>query len=538
MKITRLEPRMPMVKGRQKVAAYARVSVATDKELKSLSAQISRYSEYIQSNPEWDYAGVYFDKGVSGTSTKARSDFQRMIADCEAGKIDIILAKSISRFARNTVDLLNVVRHLKELGIEVRFEKENLRTLSSDGELMLSLLASFAQNEAESISKNVRWGIKKRFEQGIPNGRYRIYGYRWDENSLNIYEPEAKVVRWIFQSLLEGKTPTEMKRELAGVSDKRWTATTIVRVLQNEFYKGDITFQKFYVESPLTHHMVINGGEKEKYLVPAHHEAIIPPEHFDRVQAEIMRLKANGAWGYRRHYTNCFTARIKCGLCGRSLSRVKGRYQCMNTKCSMKGISEDLLMEETAKAMGTEVFEAEKFRDLVDHLEFLPGDVLRVVFRDGIVVELALAMEVNRKSLLCGQNYPFTRRIKCGHCGATFTRVKARSCNARWSHAKSGKACGVKSLSEEKLKAAAREVLGETEFVGEEFMSLVDCISVENPNEVVFHMKNGDVVRRQGNFRNTNPLLSDEQLATRRETLKKARAVLSAKRREQKCQEL
>jgi len=538
MKITRLASRLPVVEAKKRVAAYARVSVATDKELKSLSAQISRYSEYIQANPAWDYAGVYFDKGVSGTSAKARLDFQRMMADCEAGKIDIILVKSISRFARNTVDLLNTVRHLKELGIEVRFEKENLRTLSSDGELMLSLLASFAQNEAESISKNVRWGIRKRFEQGIPNGRYRIYGYRWNGNELAIYEPEAAKVRWMFKSFLEGKTPTEMKRELVMTSDKHWTTTTIVRMLQNVFYKGDIMLQKFYVESPLTHRVVINGGEHEKYLVPAHHEAVVTPELFDRVQAEIKHLKENGTWGYRRHYANCLTARIKCGLCGRSLVRIKGRYRCMNAQCTMKGVSEDILMKEIAKAMGMDTFYEKNFRELVDHLELLPGDALRCVFCDGSVTEWTFAMEANRDFLLHGQNYPFTHRIKCGHCGVTFNRVKGRGGIVRWSHPGSGKACGVKSLSEEKLKAAAREVLGEAEFIGEEFMTLVDYIRVEHPNEVVFQMKDGEEIHKCGNFRNANPRLSDEQLSARRETLKKARAVLSAKRRKQKCQGL
>ena len=210
----------------------------------------------------------------------------------------------------------------------------------------------------------------------------------------------------------------------------------------------------------------------------------------------------------------------------------------MNSQCSMKGISEDLLMEETAKAMGTKAFDKDLFQKLVDHLELLLGDALRCVFLNGTVVERTFVMGANRDFLLGGRNYPFTHKVKCSHCGAYFTRVSARGGLVRWSHPKSGKACGVKSLSEEKLKDTSKEVLGLEEFIGEEFMALVDCIDVESPTEVVFHLKNGEVVHMQGNFRNTNPRLSEEQLAARCETLKKARAVLSAKRREQKCQEL
>ena len=165
---------------RKRVAAYARVSMESDRLDHSLSAQISYYNDLIQKNPEWDLAGIYTDSFISGTKVERRAEFQRMIRDCDDGKIDIILTKSISRFARNTVDLLNTVRHLKELGIEVQFEKEGIRSLSGDGELMLTLLASFAQEESRSISENIKWGTRKRFESGIPNCHFKIFGYRWE----------------------------------------------------------------------------------------------------------------------------------------------------------------------------------------------------------------------------------------------------------------------------------------------------------------------------------------------------------------------
>lgn len=201
--ITKIESTIPTIKKRKKVAAYARISMESERMNHSLSAQISYYNNLIQKNPDWEFAGVYADNGISGTSTAKRDEFKRMVADAEDGKIDIILTKSIQRFARNTVDLLETVRHLKDLGIEVRFEKENINSLCGDGELMLSILASFAQEESRSISENVKWGTRKRFAEGIPNGKFNIYGYRWEDDKLVIVPDEAIVVKRIFQNFLD-----------------------------------------------------------------------------------------------------------------------------------------------------------------------------------------------------------------------------------------------------------------------------------------------------------------------------------------------
>ena len=210
-KISRIEPIVPAIKPLKKVAAYARVSMQSERMMHSLSTQISYYSKIIQKNPDWEYAGVYADDFISGTNTVKRDEFKRMLSDCEAGKIDIILTKSISRFARNTVDLLETVRHLKSMGIEVRFEKENINSMSGDGELMLSILASFAQEESRSISENVKWGTQKRFEKGIPNGKFRIFGYRWEDDQLVIEPEEAEIVKRIFQNFLDGKSDWKRK---------------------------------------------------------------------------------------------------------------------------------------------------------------------------------------------------------------------------------------------------------------------------------------------------------------------------------------
>ena len=197
-KITKIEPVVPLVKPRLKVAAYARVSKETDRLMHSLSAQVSYYSELIQKNPEWEYAGVYADSFISGTSMDNRPELQRLLSDCEKGAVNIILCKSISRLARNTVDLLNIVRHLKELGIEIRFEKEGVNTLSSEGEVMITLLASFAEQESRSISDNCKWGIRKRFQKGlIGTANKHILGYRYDaqQDKYVIVPEEAETVR-------------------------------------------------------------------------------------------------------------------------------------------------------------------------------------------------------------------------------------------------------------------------------------------------------------------------------------------------------
>lgn len=203
--IRKIEQSIPNLRQRKKVAAYARVSVESERMHHSLSAQVSYYSRLIQKNPEWEYAGVYADYGISGTGIKKRQEFQRMLEDVEKGRIDIILTKSIQRFSRNTVDLLNTVRHLKEIGVDVWFEKENIHTMSGEGELMLTILASFAQEESRSISDNIKWRFHKKFEQGIPHAKFLVYGYRWEHNTLVIQPEEAKIIRKIFDDYLSGK---------------------------------------------------------------------------------------------------------------------------------------------------------------------------------------------------------------------------------------------------------------------------------------------------------------------------------------------
>lgn len=398
-KISSLKPEVPLPPKRKRVAAYARVSTDTERLMHSLSAQVSYYSGLIQGNPEWEYAGVYADCGVSGTSIARRAEFQRLLADCEAGGIDIVLTKSISRFARNTLDLLEIIRHLKELGVEVRFEKENINSLSGDGELMLTLLASFAQEESRSISENIKWSIRKRFEAGIPNGRFRIFGYRWDSDHLVIEPDEAAVVRRIYQNFLDGKSRLETERELAAegittLNGCRWVDSSIKEVLTNITYTGNLLFQKEYVFDPFSHKKRVNRGDLPQYLVEDAHEAIICKEVFDYVQAEMARRRELGCFANKHLNLSCFSTKIKCGNCGKSYlrsARNGGQYvlwTCGSKKgrgvsCGAKDIPERQLMRVCSEVLGLAEFQPEVFAERVRRVETIGKDMMRFCFMDG-----------------------------------------------------------------------------------------------------------------------------------------------------------
>ena len=291
MKINKIEPAVAAIKPRKKVAAYARVSMETERLKHSLSAQVSRYSAMIQKNPEWIYAGVYADDSVSGTGTEKRDEFNRLIADCEAGLVDIVLVKSISRFARNTVDLLETVRHLKEIGVEVWFEEEGIHSMDGDGELMLTILASFAQEESRSISENAKWGIRKRYEKGEPH-RGILYGYRAKGGAMVIEESEAEVVRRIFRMFLEGDSCYMIAKKLnaEGIPSyygKGWNNRVISYMLRQEKYAGNCLMQKFFTESHVTHKLVKNNGELPMYYAEGTHAAIIDSETYRKAQEEF-----------------------------------------------------------------------------------------------------------------------------------------------------------------------------------------------------------------------------------------------------------
>lgn len=305
---------------KRKVAGYARVSTDHEEQLTSYEAQLDYYTRLIHEHTDWQFAGMYSDEGISGTSTKRREGFQNMIADALAGKIDLIITKSVSRFARNTVDSLSTIRLLKEHGTEVFFEKENIWTFDSKGELLITIMSSLAQEESRSISENVTWGHRKRFSDGKVFVAYsRFLGYdKGPDGTLTVNEEEAKIIRLIYAEFMAGYSFRTIARRLSNMGIKtaygkdRWDQSTVKSILTNEKYKGDALLQKTYTQDFLTKKQVRNHGEIQQYYVEACHEAIIEPAVFDRVQDLIK--KRNATKGYSG--LTIFSSRIRCGDCG------------------------------------------------------------------------------------------------------------------------------------------------------------------------------------------------------------------------------
>ncbi len=339
-----------------KVAAYCRVSTEAENQQNSYATQISYYTDYITGNPDWKLVGIYADEGISGTRTKNRTQFNKMIRAARQKKIDLILCKSISRFARNTVDCLDYVRELKNLGVTVIFEKENINTSSMSSEFVISLYASFAQAESESISKNITWGIEKSFREG--NIAYRFHqmlGYRLDENGKPyIVDEEAEIVRLIFREYAQGHRSAEIAEKLTQMGAKRrngssqWTRNHVEQILRNEKYVGDAILQKSYTVNCLTHERKKNNGQKPMYLIQDCHEPIIDRKTYDTVRLELEKRKRDSKKGlpekgqYSTKY--CMSRLLICPCCGgfykRTTWMLKGEkmgvWRCRNRMESKK----------------------------------------------------------------------------------------------------------------------------------------------------------------------------------------------------------
>lgn len=320
-----------------RVAAYCRVSTAQEEQQNSYQVQIDYYTEYINKNKNWTLAGIFADEGISGTQTKKRTEFNRMIRLCKKKKIDLVLCKSISRFARNTVDCLQYVRQLKELGIGVIFEKENINTMTMTSEFMISLYGSFAQAESESISKNVSWGVEKSFRDGRVRYNYKSWlGYRKGaDGKPEIIKEEAEIVREIFNMFLDGYSIESIGKALENrkihtkLGSESWSKSVIKSILENEKYAGDALLQKTYTIDCISHKAVKNNGERAKYLVTDAHVPIIDRDTFNRAQQELARRsskrkKSDKAKTEQGKYSSKYalTEIIVCGECGSSYKRV------------------------------------------------------------------------------------------------------------------------------------------------------------------------------------------------------------------------
>ena len=321
-----------VINSRLRVTAYCRVSTGDEEQINSYESQKKYYKEKITSNAKWTFAGIYADEAISGTLDYKRTDFMRMIQDALDNKFDMIITKSISRFARNTVDTLKYVRLLKEHNISVQFEEERINTLEMSGELLLTILSSVAQQESENISTHVKLGLKMKKERGELVGFNNCLGYRYDSKSkkMEIVPEEAELIRTIFNWYCEGYGVSMIAKKLSMMKIKtfkgndKWADSSIRRILKNEKYKGDVLQGKSFTLDPISHKRVTNMGEEDKYYITNHHESIISPEIFDKVQ-EILKERCGArATGRRlgnigRKFT--FSNRLRCAFCGDVLTR-------------------------------------------------------------------------------------------------------------------------------------------------------------------------------------------------------------------------
>ena len=342
-----------------RVAAYCRVSTDSDEQLESLETQKQHYESTIKANPEWEFVGLYYDEGITGTKKEKRAELLRLMADCEQKKVDFIVTKSISRFSRNTTDCLELVRKLKELGIHIYFESENINTGAMESELMLTILSALAASESTSISQNNKWSIQKRYQNGTYIISYPPYGYDNVNGEMVVNVEQAEIVKSIFAKVLAGKGAHKVAEELKlrGIPTKqggKWTASTILGMLTNEKYIGDVMFQKTYTDDSFNRHT--NYGEENQYYIENHHEAIISREDFERVEALLnQRAKEKGIIKGSNKYQNRypFSGKIRCHQCGSTFKRrihTSGNKKYVawccqthivdSTKCSMKFIRE------------------------------------------------------------------------------------------------------------------------------------------------------------------------------------------------------
>lgn len=406
-KITKIEPTSIKSVHRKRVAAYARVSSGKDAMLHSLSAQISYYNSYIGSRGDWEFAGIYADEAISGTKD-TRPEFQRLLTDCRSGEIDMVITKSITRFARNTVTLLETVRELKLLDIDVYFEKESIHSLSSDGEFMLTILASYAQEESRSVSENQKWRIRKMFEQGRPNTG-NMLGYRLIDGKLHIVPEEAAIVKTIFDDYLSGMGRNAIMKKLtnAGISTKNgsiWHESTLQKILRNEKYSGDMLLQKTFRPDHISKKNCKNYGELPMYEVINSHEAIIDKETFAKVQREIERRSAKHQPNPKINKTYLFTGLITCGQCDkhyrRKIATAGSKYskpvwicttfnQKGKNNCPSQQIPESILLEKTAEVLRTTELNRELLENNISGIRIPGHNRIEYTFKDDHSVEVA-----------------------------------------------------------------------------------------------------------------------------------------------------
>ncbi|MBQ7802559.1 recombinase family protein [Candidatus Saccharibacteria bacterium] len=405
MEIRTIEPTNITDLTKKRVAAYARVSSDKDAAENSLESQINYFTHKIAEHPGWVFVSMYADNGISGTKDD-RPEFQRMLLDARSGKLDIIITKSITRFARNVVLLLEVMREMTSLGINILFENDHISSMSAQGELLITFLALHAEEQAKSASDNKRWQIRRYFEEGIPT-YFRIYGYRMIDNHLEIVPEEAEVIRRIFAMYLDGMGKEAIARTINaewGNSTKQWTFHSVTEVLKNEKYTGNMLLQKTYRPDFRTKKKMINRGQWAQYLVRDSHEAIIDQKTFEEVQLEIERRQKRFVNKPRIEHQNLFKGIVSCGICGAKFQHKNVREKSSDShfpalicntyltlgkeKCPAKRIRESILIEKTKEVLNLSA-STELSRDLIlariTAIESATDNRLRFYLKDGSV---------------------------------------------------------------------------------------------------------------------------------------------------------
>ncbi len=500
---------------KRRVAAYARVSTDHEEQLTSYEAQVDYYTSYIKGREDWEFVHVYTDEGISATGIAKREGFKKMVEDALAGRVDLIVTKSVSRFARNTVDSLTTIRKLKEKGVECYFEKENIWTFDSKGELLLTIMSSLAQEESRSISENVTWGQRKRFSDGkvcVPYSRFLGYD-RGEDGSMILNEEEAKIVRYIYGLFLQGHSPYAIAKRLTseGVptpgGQEKWHSCTVKSILTNEKYKGDALLQKSYTVDFLTKKTKVNEGEIPQYYVENSHPAIVEPAVFDMVQRQ-MAIRHPGR--NRQSCAGIFSSKIKCGNCGSWYgskvwhSTDKYRrvvWQCNHKfdggkRCGTPHLDEKTIQELFIKAANA-IFEEragiiEDFEE-VQRQQYDTGQLeeerLRLQDELNVVAEM-MQQCINENARVALDQTEYQARYD----GLTerFDQTKARLDEV--SHA-----ITERQAQREKIEMFLADLGGRdgplTAFDGDAWYSLVDYVTVYSKDDIRFTFKNGMEIR-------------------------------------------
>ena len=396
--IVEIKQPKPVLEPRMRVAAYARVSCGKDAMLHSLAAQIDYYRNLINSNVLWQFAGVYADEAKTGTK-EDREEFQSLLSKCREGAVDMVITKSVSRFARNTVTLLKTVRELRDLGVDVYFEEQDIHTISGEGELLLTLLASFAQEESLSVSDNVKWRIRHNFEDG-QSSNFRMLGYRLVDGQITVVPEEMETVQRIFDLYLEGKGTQSIANTLNAegrttVTGGIWYCSTVSKILGHEKYCGDLLLQKTYVPDHISKRSITNTGQLPMFLVEDDHVAIIEKSRFQQAMAERERRSFNKGKVFA---PTVFAGMIRCDSCGKNYRR-KTAARCTKWCCGTfntrgkafcpdsKMIPEETLEEAVCAVLGLDEFDSTQFLEQVEQIDACKENTLRFHLRNGTVCE-------------------------------------------------------------------------------------------------------------------------------------------------------